>query len=225
MLRRCRFRRRASRPHRACACIDARGKRLDAYRENGLTLIDLDRETQHQLPATDDTGSLGEQDLVLIGAKAHAIPGAVDQISPLLGAETTVVPMINGIPFWYFTAFRRLAETAFGRRGSWGAPGRVLGSNVCSGVVYVMNTSPSPNYSKPRTSKVRELANGDAGRIEKVSSLFRDAGFGTPVSDDIRHDLWVKLWGNLSGNSISAIAEGTCSVLVPTLKFGRSWQK
>ena len=62
----------------------ARGERLDAYRENGLTLIDLDRETQHQLPATNDTGSLGEQDLVLIGAKAHAIPGAVDQISPLL---------------------------------------------------------------------------------------------------------------------------------------------
>ena len=197
----------------------ARGERLAAYRENGLTLIDLDRETQHQLPATDDTGSLGEQDLVLIGAKAHAIPGAVDQISPLLGSGTTVVPMINGIPFWYFHGVpgdwpkRHLDAVDPGAR-AWSGLGieRVLGC-----VVYVMNTSPSPgviqNHGQEAKFAFGELAGNDAGRIEEVSSLFRDAGFDAPVSDDIRHDLWVKLWGNLSGNSISAIAEGTCSVL------------
>ncbi|MED6309738.1 MAG: 2-dehydropantoate 2-reductase [Pseudomonadota bacterium] len=197
----------------------ARGDRLDAYRENGLTLIDLDRETQHQLPATDDTGSLGEQDLVLIGAKAHAIPGAVDQISPLLGSGTTVVPMINGIPFWYFHGVpgdwpkRHLDAVDPGAR-AWSGLGieRVLGC-----VVYVMNTSPSPgviqNHGQEAKFAVGEPAGKNAGRIEEVSSLFRDAGFDAPVSDDIRRDLWVKLWGNLSGNSISAIAEGTCSVL------------
>ena len=197
----------------------ARGDRLDAYRENGLTLIDLDRETQHQLPATDDTGSLGEQDLVLIGAKAHAIPSAVDQISPLLGSETTVVPMINGIPFWYFHGVsgdwpkRHLDAVDPGGR-AWLGLGveRVLGC-----VVYVMNTSPSPgviqNHGQEAKFAFGELAGNNTGRIEEVSSLFRDAGFDAPVSDDIRRDLWVKLWGNLSGNSISAIAEGTCSVL------------
>jgi len=197
----------------------ARGERLAAYRENGLSLIDLDRETQHQLPATEDTGSLGEQDLVLIGAKAHAIPGAVDQISPLLGSETTVVPMINGIPFWYFHGVsgdcpkRHLDAVDPGGR-AWSGLGieRVLGC-----VVYVMNTSPSPgviqNHGQEAKFAFGELAGNNTGRIEEVSSLFRDAGFDAPVSDDIRRDLWVKLWGNLSGNSISAIAEGTCSVL------------
>ena len=197
----------------------ARGERLAAYRENGLSLIDLDRETQHQLPATEDTGSLGEQDLVLIGAKAHAIPGAVDQISPLLGSKTTVVPMINGIPFWYFHGVpgdwpkRHLDAVDPGAR-AWSGLGieRVLGC-----VVYVMNTSPSPgviqNHGQEAKFAFGELAGNNTGRIEEVSLLFRDAGFDAPVSDDIRRDLWVKLWGNLSGNSISAIAEGTCSVL------------
>ena len=112
----------------------ARGDRLDAYRENGLTLIDLDRETQHQLPATEDTGSLGEQDLVLIGAKAHAIPGAVDQIAASWLRDDGCSDD-QWYSFWYF----------HGVSGDWpkrhldavdpgGAPGRVLGSNVCSGV-------------------------------------------------------------------------------------------
>ena len=197
----------------------ARGERLAAYRENGLSLIDLDRETQHQLPATEDTGSLGEQDLVLIGAKAHAIPGAVDQISPLLGSETTVVPMINGIPFWYFHGIsgdwpKRHLDAVDPVGCAWSGLGieRVLGC-----VVYVMNTSPSPgviqNHGQEAKFAFGELAGNNTGRIEEVSSLFRAAGFDAPVSDDIRRDLWVKLWGNLSGNSISAIAEGTCSVL------------
>ena len=69
------------------------------------------------------------------------------------------------------------------------------------------------NHGQEAKFAFGELVGKNAGRIEEVSSLFRDAGFDAPVSDDIRHDLWVKLWGNLSGNSISAIAEGTCSVL------------
>ena len=69
----------------------ARGERLVAYRQNGLKLIDLDYESQHDLAVTDDTVSLGPQDIVLIGAKAHAVPGAIDQITPLLGPDTVVL--------------------------------------------------------------------------------------------------------------------------------------
>ncbi len=196
----------------------ARGERLAAYRKNGLTLIDFDSETQHRLTATDDTASLGVQDLVLIGAKAHAIPDAVNQISPLLGLETAIVPMINGIPFWYFHGVagdwpkQHLDAVDPGGR-AWSGLGieRVLGC-----VVYVMNTSPSPgviqNHGQEAKFAFGEIADNGSGRMETVSSLFREAGFDAPISDDIRRDLWVKLWGNLSGNSISAIAEGTCSV-------------
>jgi len=80
-----------------------------------------------------------------------------------------------------------------------------------------MNTSPSPgviqNHGQEAKFAFGEIADGRSGRIDAVSSLFTEAGFDAPISDDIRRDLWIKLWGNLSGNSISAIAEGTCAVL------------
>lgn len=197
----------------------ARGERLAAYRKNGLKLIDLDRDSHHDLPVTNDTSTLGPQDIVLIGAKAHAIPSAVDQISPMVGPDTTVVPMINGIPFWYFHGVtgdwpkRHLESVDPGGR-AWKGIGieHVLGC-----VVYVMNTSPAPgviqNHGEEAKLALGELQGGSSARAEAVSELLIGAGFDAPVSDDIRRDLWIKLWGNLSGNSISAIAEGTCSVL------------
>jgi 2-dehydropantoate 2-reductase len=187
----------------------ARGERLAAYRQNGLKLIDLDYESHHDLVATDDTVSLGQQDIVLIGAKAHAIPGAIDQVIPLLGPDTVVVPMINGIPFWYFhgipSAGRKRHLNAVDPGGkAWSGLGveRVLGC-----VVYVMN------HGQEAKLALGEPTGSSTARAEAISGLLRGAGFDAPISDDIRRDLWIKLWGNISGNSISAIAEGSCSVL------------
>ena len=96
--------------------------------------------------ATDDTTTLGVQDLVLIGAKAHSIPAAVDQIRPLIGPGTTVVPMVNGIPFWYFHGVsgvwpKRHLDTVDPDGRIWSGLGikQVLGC-----VVYVINSSPLP---------------------------------------------------------------------------------
>lgn len=197
----------------------ARGSRLAAYRQNGLRLIDIDSETSHRLKATDDTTALGPQDVVLIGAKAHALPGAVEQIVPLLGPETIVVPMINGIPFWYFYGIQEgrwqpHLESVDPDGKVWSGIGveRVLGC-----VVYVMNTSPSPgiiqNHGQEAKLSLGEPSGGKSARAERISELLGGAGFDAPISSDIRRDLWIKLWGNLSGNSISAIAEGTCSDL------------
>lgn len=197
----------------------ARGERLAAYQQNGLRLIDLDYESHHDLAATDDTVSLGPQDIVLIGAKAHAIPGAIDQITPLLGPDTVIVPMINGIPFWYFHGIlgadqKRHLNTVDPGGTAWSGLGveRVLGC-----VVYVMNTSPVPGVIQNHGQEAKLLLGEPTGslsaRAETISNLLTSAGFNAPISDDIRRDLWIKLWGNLSGNSISAIAEGSCSVL------------
>lgn len=197
----------------------ARGDRLDAYRRDGLTLIDLDCESRHELSATDDTAALGPQDLVLIGAKAHSIPGSVAQIAPLIGTDTVVVPMINGIPFWYFHGLpdgerNPHLDTVDPGGRIWRGLGieRIVGC-----VVYVMNTSPSPgviqNHGQEAKLALGEPDGRRSERVENVSALLQEAGFDAPVSDDIRRELWIKLWGNLSGNSISAIAEGTCSEL------------
>ncbi len=197
----------------------ARGERLKAYRDNGLTLVDLDKATQHDLQATNDTSSVGSQDLVLVGAKAHTIPGAVAQIKPLIGDATIVVPMINGIPFWYFHGFsdhwpkRHLNAVDPGGK-VWSGLGieKVLGC-----VVYVMNTSPEPgvvqNHGKEAKLTLGEPSGRISARAQEVAAMFSEAGFDAPIVEDIRRDLWIKLWGNLGGNTISAIAEGSCAVL------------
>lgn len=197
----------------------ARGERLVAYRERGLTLRDLDRETTHRLPVTDDTEALGPQDVVLIGAKAHAIPGAVARIAPLVGPSTTVVPLINGIPFWYYHGLagdwpsRHLDSVDPGGR-IWSGLGieRVLGC-----VVYVMTSSPEPgvvrNHGKEAKLALGEPGGGGSERARAVAGLMTAAGFDAPVVDDIRRDVWIKLWGNLSGNSISALTEAHCAAL------------
>ena len=197
----------------------ARGERLAAYRENGLSLIDLDSETQHKLPATDDTASLGVQDLVLIGVKAHAIPGAAAQIKPLIGARTVVVPMINGIPFWYFHGItgdwpKQHLDAVDPGGKAWSGIGI---ENVLGCVVYTMNTSPEPGTIKNHGQEAKLVLGEPSGensvRVQEVSVLLTEATFDAPVSSNIRHDLWIKLWGNLGGNTISAIAEGTCADL------------
>lgn len=112
-----------------------------------------------------------------------------------------------------------MAENAISMRSIraarfWGGLGieRVLGC-----VVYVMNTSPAPgviqNHGQETKLTLGEPTGGSSVRAEAVAELLTGAGFDAPISDDIRRDLWIKLWGNLSGNSISAIAEGSCSVL------------
>lgn len=197
----------------------ARGARLDAYRESGLTLIDLDRTTQHDLPVTDDTASAGPQDLVLVGAKAHAIPAAVSQIKPLIGRRTVVVPMINGIPFWYFHGV--VGDWAKKHLDAVDPGGRVwsgLGiENVLGCVVYVMNTSPEPgviqNHGQEAKLALGEPTGDVSSRVKEIAAVLAEGQFDTPVLEDIRHDLWIKLWGNLGGNTISAIAEGTCADL------------
>ena len=197
----------------------ARGERLAAYRRDGLTLIDHDRETRHELTATDDTAALGPQDLVLIGAKAHSIPAAIAQIAPLIGSDTVVVPMINGIPFWYFHGQSNSGRSPhLNTVDPDGVVWRGLGiERVLGCVVYVMNTSPAPgviqNHGQEAKLALGEPQGGESERVKRLSVLLGEAGFDAPVSADIRRDLWIKLWGNLAGNSISAIAEGTCSEL------------
>ena len=207
----------------------ARGKTLEAYRERGLVLRDRNGEAAYRLPATDDTASLGVQDVVLIAAKAHSIPPAVDQIAALVGPDTVVVPMINGIPWWYF----------HGLAGDWpkrhldtvdpgGLVWNTIGPEKAVGcVVYVATSMPEPGVvlhsagitfilGEPRGGGPQSGAaiGGEAGdkseRLGMVADLLTAGGLKAPISDDIRRDVWVKLWGNLSGNPMSALVEGNC---------------
>lgn len=197
----------------------ARGPHLAAIQENGLTVRDRDGEWTVRVPATDDTDSLGVQDVVVIGLKAHTVGAALDRLAPLIGPDTVIVPTLNGIPWWYF----------YGLPGTWQAhhletvdPGgriwRTLGPEKALGcVVYVASNIPEPGiieHNNGGTYIVGEPDGSQSDRGAMVVDLFSNGGLRSHLADDIRAEVWTKLWGNLTGNPISVLANATCEALV-----------
>jgi len=199
--------------------IVARGAHLRAIQAKGLSVRDREGRWTVDIPATDNPASLGIQDVVVLGLKAHTVGAALDRIAPLVGPETVVVPTINGIPWWYFHALpgdwpkRHLDSVDPGGR-IWNALGaeRALGC-----VVYVASNIPEPGvieHNNGRTYIVGEPDGSRSERAEQVAALFAAGGLNSPVSTDIRGEVWSKLWGNLSGNPISVLCEILCDALV-----------
>ena len=194
----------------------ARRRNLEAINQNGFHL-ELEDGTQvhaSAVRAVERMAQAGPQDVVLITLKAHQLRDVVSELPALFGPQTMVVTMINGIPWWYF---HKLAGPHLGRAvhcvdpdGSIAAaiaPERIIGS-----VVY-----PAAELLAPGVVKViegnrftlGELDGQRSERIEALSAAFMAAGFKAPVARDIRSELWVKLWGNLSFNPISALTHAT----------------
>ena len=196
----------------------ARGAHLDAIRRKGLTVRDRSGAWTVAVAATDDTRALGVQDVVILGLKAHTIAPALEQIAPLLGPDTTVVPTLNGIPWWYFHGLpgdwpkRHLDSVDPGGR-IWNAlrPERALGC-----VVYVGSNIPEPGtieHNNGGIYVVGEPAGGASERAARVSDLLKAGGLKSPVAPDIRAEVWAKLWGNLTGNPLSVLCEAYCDAL------------
>jgi 2-dehydropantoate 2-reductase len=198
--------------------IVARGAHLHAIQENGLTVRDREGSWTVNIPATDDTAALGEQDVIVLGLKAHTVGAALDQIAPLVGPDTVIVPTVNGIPWWYFHALpgdwpkRNLDSVDPGGR-IW----RALGPEKALGcVVYVASNIPEPGvieHNNGGTYIVGEPDGSRSERAERVAALFAAGGLKSPVSEDIRGEVWAKLWGNLSGNPISALCDVLCNAM------------
>lgn len=197
----------------------ARGPHLAAMKENGLTLIDESGE-RFTVPVTaaEDPADLGPQDYVVITLKAHSVPPVVDRMQPLIGENTTIVSAVNGVPWWYFHKLgghfegTRLAAVDPGDT-QWNGlgPERILGC-----VVY-----PAAEVVEPGVIKVIEgnrfsLGEPDGSKSERAMALSKalsEAGLRAPVRPRIRDEIWVKLWGNLSFNPISALTHATLDVL------------
>ena len=185
----------------------------DAY------LVDAGGETVVPVTATDDPAALGPQDYVIVALKAHSVPGIVDRLQPLLGPETAVVTAQNGVPWWYF---HRLDGPFEGRRIEAVDPGGRIWQGIGPERAIGCVVYPAAELSAPGT--VHHLS-GDrfpvgepsGERSERVSALSRAmvaAGLKAPVRPHIRNDIWVKLWGNVSFNPISAL---TCATLTVSM--------
>ncbi|MEX0350357.1 MAG: 2-dehydropantoate 2-reductase [Paracoccaceae bacterium] len=199
--------------------VVARGPHLDAIQEKGLTLLE-DGEDPVNVPihASDNASDLGTQDYVFITLKAHSVPAVVDSMQPLIGGETTIVSGVNGLPWWYFHELdgpyegTRLASVDPGNV-QWDGfgPDRVLGC-----VVYPAAEVVAPGSIKHIEGNRFSLGEPDGSksdRAAKLSAALSAAGLRAPVRPRIRDEIWLKLWGNLSFNPISALTHSTLVVL------------
>jgi 2-dehydropantoate 2-reductase len=192
----------------------ARGPHLAAMRERGVTLVSGTDRVTLPLRCIGDPGAAGPQDYVFITLKAPALSEAAPQIARLMAPHTTLVTGINGIPYWYF----------YGMEGPWRDrvvesvdPGGMLWrhlhpSSVLHAIVYPAAEITAPGIITHRYGDRFTLGEPDGSRSERAEALARlmiAAGLKAPVRPRIRDEIWVKLWGNMAFNPISALTGAT----------------
>ena len=192
------------------------GAHLDAIRRNGLKIIAPDgaETVVKNAKTTDSLATAGPQDIVILALKTQHIAGVAANLKSVLGPDTVLVPVQNGLPWWYF---QRHGGPYEGRRlescdptGAISAhipPERIIGC-----VVYPAGEIKAPgvvHHGEGDRFPVGELDGKTTERVQKVSEAFVKAGFKAPVLDNIRAEIWLKLWGNMSFNPISALTHAT----------------
>ena len=197
----------------------ARGPHLAAMRSDGLRLISGGKTETVRVRALADAGAAGPQDAVIVTLKAHSLPDAAPAIARLFGPETMLVTGINGVPYWYFHGLdgpwrdRRIKNVdPEGNLWDLLPPARVIGC-----VVYPAAEVIAPGVIEHGYGDRFSLGEPDgsrSARIEALSHCLIGAGLKAPVRPRIRDEIWVKLWGNLAFNPLSALTTATLDRLV-----------
>ncbi len=199
----------------------ARNKNLAVISANGFRLIDESGAEHHatRVKSVGDAATIGAQDVVLLTVKAHQVQDVLPQLARLVGPGTMLVTMINGMPWWYFQG---LAGEWNGRALESVDPGGVLAqaidpARVIGSIVYPAAELVAPGVVRAIEGNrftIGEPSGERTARIEALSKALMNAGFKAPIARDIRAEIWVKLWGNLSFNPVSALTgatlEGIC---------------
>ena len=196
----------------------ARGPHLAAIQKDGLRLRIAGEERCATPTATDDPAQAGPQDYVFVTLKAHSIPAMAERMLPLLGAETAIVFAVNGVPWWYFHEFPGpLRNTRLASVDPGGGQWRSLGPERAIGcVIYPACEVVEPGVIQHVDGDRFTLGEPDGGRserIQRLSKMLIDAGFRAPVRPNIRGEIWMKLWGNLSFNPISVLTHATLETM------------
>jgi 2-dehydropantoate 2-reductase len=195
--------------------VVARGRTLDAVRRHGLSVKTASDAFTVHVRATSDTRELGEQDYVFITLKAHQVDGALEQIAPLIGPHTTVLPPTTGIPYYFFHALPgRFDGTQLPAIDRDGRQWRVMPPEQVLGCVYWIGAHASaPGVIVQDGTKagcpVGELDGSDSERARALSELLCASGIDAKVNKDIRSAIWVKFVNSLSFNPVALLTQGT----------------
>ena len=196
----------------------ARGEHLAAMRAKGLSVSGASGDFTVTPRVTDDPAEAGLQNFVIVALKAHQVAAIADRMAPLLGPETVVVMAVNGVPWWYFhglegpLAGKRLKSVdPDGRQWDLIGPQRVLGC-----VIYPAAEIVAPGQIRHIENDRLSLGEPDGSKSARARLFSRaliKAGFKSPVKADIRTEIWVKLWGNVAFNPISALTGATLKAI------------
>jgi 2-dehydropantoate 2-reductase len=195
-----------------------RGANLEAVRAHGVRLIASDgsEEVAREVSATREYGEPGAQDVVILAVKAHQLDAVATDVPRLFGAHTAVVTMQNGIPYWYFHEHGgSLAGTVLHSVDPTGQVSRnIPAARVIGCVVYPAAELVAPGVVRVIEGDrfpVGELDGTSSERVTRIGQCLAGARLKSPVLSDIRSEIWLKLWGNLTFNPISALTRATLS--------------
>ncbi len=196
----------------AAVTIVARGTHLKAIQKEGLRIRDRDGEWKVKIKSTDNTSSLGQQDLLILGVKAHTLTPALAQIEPLIGADTTVMHIVNGIPWWFFHGIDNNHSAEYldsvdpgGHILKTFGPEKALGC-----VVHIASNIIKPGiveHNAGGTFLIGEPNNSESDRVKRVVAALTPSGLRIQPTPDIRSEIWSKLYSNITGNPVSVLLE------------------
>lgn len=197
----------------------ARGPHLEAMRTNGVTLKSGGDTVSIRPRCVGSAEEAGVHDYVMVTLKAHGLPDAAASIATMMGPDSAIVTGINGIPYWYFYGLEspyrnRVVQSVDpdGRLWSVLPPSRAIGC-----VVYPAAEVIAPGVIEHTYGDRFTLGEPDGSRSPRIEALSRAmiaAGLKAPVRSKIRDDLWVKLWGNLAFNPVSALTSATLDRII-----------
>jgi len=188
----------------------ARGATLQALRRHGWRLRSEGALRSAEVTASDEPGELGVQDVVLIAVKGPALVEVAGRLAPLIGPQTMVVPAMNGVPWWLHPGLQSVD------------PGGAVAAaipleQVIGCVVHASAKTSEPGLVEHQRGLgliVGEPAGGASARVQQLAALLSRAGFEVTLSEQVRNDIWYKLWGNLSTNPVSALTGATADRII-----------
>ena len=208
--------------NRAQINVLARGAHLDAIRRDGLTILEDDSRYTARVNATDNAAALGAQDIVFVCLKGQALVQAAASLAPLVGPHTHIVSAMNGVPWWFLAEFGGAHGAGDDRHLESVDPGGVVSAALppaqASGcVVHLSSSIAGPGVI--RKGRGNLLIVGGASqrtpaRAKETCALLAQAGFEVQATGQIQHEIWAKLWGNMTMNPISALTRSSADVIL-----------
>jgi 2-dehydropantoate 2-reductase len=196
----------------------ARGPHLQAMQTRGLRVTSAEGDFEVQPHVTGDLAAIGQADVVFLGVKAHGLTALAPALGPLFGPDTVVVSTQNGIPWWYF---QNHGGELDGLRLERVDPGGVIASaieprRVVGSLAYFATDVAEPgviHHTEGNRISFGEPDGSKSERAKAIADALIAAGFRCPVTARFRHEIWVKLLGNVAFNPISALTAGTLEQL------------